>query len=88
MRRDEIVHTNDLLDKEAVLHFFGGTRPINASTLYRGIKQGRYPSPIKIGPNSSRWIHSECEAARQAMIAARERREVLASTGLLPPEAA
>ena len=58
-----------------------GTRPINASTLYRGIKQRRYPSPIKIGPNSSRWIRSECEAARQAMIAARgEADEVLAGT--------
>jgi predicted DNA-binding transcriptional regulator AlpA len=48
-----------LLDRRAVCEMFGGTKPINPSTLYRGIKLGRYPKPIHIG-GSSRWLASEC----------------------------
>jgi predicted DNA-binding transcriptional regulator AlpA len=33
---------------------------------------GRYPKPIHVGPNSTRWLRSECEAALKAMIAARD----------------
>jgi predicted DNA-binding transcriptional regulator AlpA len=57
-----------LLSKADVLYLFGGSRPINAATLYRGIRQGRYPKPIKVGPGSSRWLRDECEAALQLMI--------------------
>ena len=53
---------NELLNRAEVCRFFGGTRPINASTLYRGIRKlGRYPKPVKVGPGSSRWLRSECE---------------------------
>jgi predicted DNA-binding transcriptional regulator AlpA len=58
----------DLLDRREVCQFFGGTKPINASTLYRGIRQGRYPKAVKVGPGSSRWLRSECEAALQELI--------------------
>jgi predicted DNA-binding transcriptional regulator AlpA len=61
----------EMLDKERVLSLFGGTRPINASTLYRGIRQGRYPKPVKVGPGSSRWLRSECEAALRSMVEGR-----------------
>lgn len=61
----------DLLDRKAVCCLFGGTRPINAATLYRGIRAGRFPAPIHVGPNASRWLRHECEAALQAMIAGR-----------------
>ncbi len=56
-----------LLDRREVCRFFGGTRPLNPATLYRGIRQGRYPAPVKVGPGSSRWLRAECEAALQAM---------------------
>jgi predicted DNA-binding transcriptional regulator AlpA len=59
---------NDLLDLRAVCRLFGGSRPINPATLYRGIRLGRYPAPIKIGPGSSRWLRAECEAVLQAMM--------------------
>jgi predicted DNA-binding transcriptional regulator AlpA len=55
--------------------FFGGPdRPIHASTLYRGIAAmpPRYPKPVRVGPNSVRWLRSECRAARQALIDARD----------------
>ncbi len=60
----------DLLDRRAVCCFFGGSRPIDAATLYRGIRQRRYPSPVKIG-GSSRWLREECEAALQSMVEGR-----------------
>ena len=58
----------ELLDKAEVLRLFGGSKPINASTLYRGIKLGRYPKPVRVGPNSSRWLLTECQAALRAMV--------------------
>jgi predicted DNA-binding transcriptional regulator AlpA len=61
----------DLLDRAEVCRYFGGTRPINAATLYRGIAAGRYPGPIKVGPGSSRWLRSECEVALARMVEAR-----------------
>jgi predicted DNA-binding transcriptional regulator AlpA len=57
----------DLLDRGAVCRFFGGTKPIDAATLYRGIRSGRYPQPIKVG-GSSRWLRSECETALKVMV--------------------
>jgi predicted DNA-binding transcriptional regulator AlpA len=57
----------DLLDRREVCRFFGGTRPLNPATLYRGIRKGHFPKPVKVGPGSSRWLRSECEAALQAM---------------------
>ena len=63
---------HELLHLDAVCEFFGGTRPLNPSTLYRGVKDGRYPPPVKIGPGSSRWLRSECEAARSRLIAQRD----------------
>jgi predicted DNA-binding transcriptional regulator AlpA len=62
---------NQLLDRGEVCRFFGGSRPINPATLYRGIKALRYPRPIKVGPGSSRWLRSEVEAALQAMVEGR-----------------
>jgi predicted DNA-binding transcriptional regulator AlpA len=60
-----------LLDRKEVCFFFGGSKPIDPSTLYRGIRQGRYPRPVKVGPGSSRWLRSECEDALQRMVEVR-----------------
>lgn len=65
---------SELLDRREVCRFFGGTRPIDPATLYRGIRKGRYPAPIKVGPGSSRWLREECEEALQSMVT--ERRAV------------
>jgi len=62
---------DEMMSMGAVLAFFGGDRPIHYSTLYRGISAGRYPKPISIGPNTKRWLRSECVAALNAMIEAR-----------------
>ena len=58
---------NSLLNRREVCQFFG---QINPSTLYRHIKKGLLPSPVKVG-GSSRWLRSELEAALQSMTEAR-----------------
>ena len=65
-------NNGELLDKAAVCALFGGSRPINPSTLYRGIRLGRYPRPIRVGPNSSRWLLAECQAALRGMVEERQ----------------
>ena len=55
-----------------MLKFFGGSRPLHTSTLYRGITSGVYPRPINVAPGSVRWLRSECEAAAQRMLDARD----------------
>jgi len=62
---------NHLLDRMGVCRMFGGSKPINAATLYRWIRQGVLPKPVKIG-GSSRWLLSECQAALQAMVDGRQ----------------
>jgi predicted DNA-binding transcriptional regulator AlpA len=57
----------DLLDKREVLVLFGGTKPINPSTLYRQIRKGTIPKPIRVG-GSSRWLREECETALRQMV--------------------
>jgi len=61
---------SELLDKAAVLRLFGGTKPLNPSTLYRQIKLGRIPRPIHVG-GSSRWLREELEAALKVMMEGR-----------------
>ena len=53
-----------LINRTEVCRLFGG---INPATLYRHIRQGRLPKPVKVG-GSSRWLLSECQAALQAMV--------------------
>jgi predicted DNA-binding transcriptional regulator AlpA len=69
---DPALDDDDLFDIDEVCAFFGGTRPLNPSTIYRGAGT-IYPRPVKTGPNISRWLKSECVAARRAMIARRGR---------------
>ena len=54
----------NLLNRKEVCQFFGN---LHAATLYRKIRQGVLPKPVKIG-GSSRWLRSECEAALQQMV--------------------
>jgi predicted DNA-binding transcriptional regulator AlpA len=71
MREAAASRKDELLDLKTVCRLFGGSKPIHPSTLYRGIATGRYPAPIKVGPNTSRWASAECAAAIEAMFARR-----------------
>jgi predicted DNA-binding transcriptional regulator AlpA len=59
-------NVSSLLDRPTVCRLFGGTRPIDPATLYRGIASGRFPAPVKIGPGMSRWLRSECGSRTEA----------------------
>lgn len=67
----QYVSLTELLDRREVCRYFGGTKPLDPATLYRGIRKGRYPAPVKVGPGSSRWLRAECEAALQSMVEGR-----------------
>ena len=44
--------------------------PVSASTLWRWVRLGRFPAPLKIGPNISAWRVSDVRAWLQAQAAA------------------
>jgi predicted DNA-binding transcriptional regulator AlpA len=59
-----------MLDVEETCRFFGGQKsPIDPSTLYKGIKTGKYPPPVKQGTKTSRWVLGQCRAALLKIIA-------------------
>ena len=63
----DLVHDPHLWNCRETCRFFGGIHP---ASLYRGIRRGVFPRPLKIG-GSSRWLRSECEAVLARL---RERR--------------
>ena len=65
------MEADEFLDKDAACRFIGGSRPINPARLYRGVKTGIYPQPVKVAPNVSRWRRSELAEAIERRIAAR-----------------
>jgi predicted DNA-binding transcriptional regulator AlpA len=50
----------------------GGNKPVDPSTVYRGIKEGRYSKPFKIAKQAVRWKRSEIEADIDRMILERD----------------
>jgi hypothetical protein len=63
----------ELWVRATVEKYFGGEKPLHTSTLYRGVESGIYPPPINVSANSVRWVPAECRAARQRMLAARDK---------------
>jgi predicted DNA-binding transcriptional regulator AlpA len=59
---------DELLTLAAVRRLFGG---VDASTVYRNVKRGLIPAPIRPTPNTSRWLRSECAAALAQRMEAR-----------------
>ncbi len=51
----EILKYTALIKLPDVLQLY----PVSRSTWYQGIKLGKYPPPIKIGPRSSAWRLSD-----------------------------
>jgi predicted DNA-binding transcriptional regulator AlpA len=36
--------------------------PVSKSTWYAGVKSGRFPAPVKLGPRTTTWRESEINA--------------------------
>jgi predicted DNA-binding transcriptional regulator AlpA len=62
-----------LMTLDATCVFFGGDRPLNPSTLYRGVRAGQYPPPVLLGPQNPRWVRSECMQALERLIKERNK---------------
>lgn len=43
-----------------------GILPISASSWWKGVKAGRYPQPVKLGPKITAWRASEVLAVANA----------------------
>lgn len=43
--------------------------PISRSGWYQGIKEGRFPAPVKLGPRSSAWRVSDIQALLESVTA-------------------
>jgi predicted DNA-binding transcriptional regulator AlpA len=65
---------DELLDITAVCALLGGSRPVHPATVWRAVKAGIYPKPLKISPNTCRWRRSELIAAIERRIAERDER--------------
>ena len=66
-----------LWDRKAVCAFFGGNKPVTYTTIWRGVKEGRIPKPIRPSPGVVRWVPAECRDALARMI--EEQREDVAA---------
>jgi predicted DNA-binding transcriptional regulator AlpA len=66
------MHDDELLDIDEVCTFLGGSRPINPSTVWRGIKAGRFSAPVYVTKQNPRWRRSDLERDLAALTADRD----------------
>ena len=63
---------DELLDVDAARRFIGGTKPISRTTLWRGVKSGRYSKPVNVGENTVRFQRSKLQADIDRLAAERD----------------
>ena len=51
-----------------------GPIPVSRSTWFRGIADGRYPKPVKLGPNTTVWREEDIRALCQRITNANDGR--------------
>lgn len=58
----------EMLSIREVCRFFGGAeRPLDQSTIYRWVRAGKLPRPVRMGPLTLRWRRSDCQQALDTM---------------------
>jgi len=54
--------TEEMLAIREVCKFFGGAeRPLDQSTIYRWVRAGKLPPPVRMGPLTLRWRRADCQ---------------------------
>ncbi len=71
-KNEPAVRRDKFLELAAVTGLVG----LQKSTVYRLIREGQFPAPLRIGPRTSRWVESSVLTWIQ---------ERIASGGALPP---
>jgi hypothetical protein len=61
------IEDDGLYDINIVRAFFGGSKPLNAATIYRGIPTF-YPPPTRVSPKTSRWEGRALKEAKRLLI--------------------
>jgi prophage regulatory protein len=59
---------DDLIDVNELARMFGG---VSKATIWRGVHDGRFPKPIKLGPYICRWSRREAQAHLDKLMAER-----------------
>lgn len=60
--------SDDLLTMRDVCRFFGGSnKPVDRSTIYRWIQQGKLAPSIHMTSKTQRWRLSDCQRALDVM---------------------
>jgi hypothetical protein len=62
----------ELLDETAACLFLGGSKPLDGSTLWRGVKEGRYSRPIYVSAQTVRWQRTDLQSDLDRMVAERD----------------
>jgi predicted DNA-binding transcriptional regulator AlpA len=55
--------------KDVCTFFTGEHDPVDTSTVYRWIRKGKIPGPIRISPAIQRWKRSELQKIKDEMFA-------------------
>lgn len=63
------IHFGEMILREPQVRLMTG---ISRVTRWRWARQGRFPKPVRIGPNTSGWLKSEIDAWLQACVARRD----------------
>jgi hypothetical protein len=61
----------DLITEETTRAILGGERPISKPTLYRGIREGRFPRGVRVTDNCVRYNRAEVEGVVRSLFATR-----------------
>lgn len=58
----------EMLSIREVCYFFGGKeRPLDQSTIYRWVREGKLPGAVRMGTLTRRWKRSDCQKTMDAM---------------------
>lgn len=49
----------ELISVEAVAKIVGGDKPVNTATVFRRVRQGRLPQPVRLSARLIRWNKAE-----------------------------
>ena len=63
------MNDDDLMDVDELARMFGN---VSRATIWRGVRTGRFPKPIKLGPFISRWLRREAQAYLDRLTRARD----------------